>query len=246
MKEISDLRKIYKESSGTYLNRRYSYKNRVRQCNFTSNSLKMPVSMCKKGFLFNHDSLSRALVRKNLPQRLNYIKSDEDIRQVSLSTNKTKKHRFPFCCPLTAKVLNGSNPFVLVWTCGCLMYEKLLFPLAAIRVSMETIEDLRADPESGSESLRNSRYRCPNCRKEFGLCDLYSLNLSTKKKSSEKAKKKETISKGKREIRVNLQNKRMEFETKNHENEKESNLTITLKRIKEVEDLPNINEYKKK
>lgn len=178
--EISELRRIYKQTKSIYQNQGYSYKNRVRQCTFTNNMLKNPVLMCKRGFLFNSEALLKALEKKNLPQRLNYIKNTADVRRVHLNPNKTKKNRFPFCCPLTAKVLNGLNPFVLVWDCGCLMYEKLLFPLASIKMSLEQIIQKRENDEF-DEDFTNKKLKCPNCRKLFGLSSLFSLNLTSKR-----------------------------------------------------------------
>ena len=117
--EISQMNKMKPNFRNIYPNRGYSYKRRVRQCTFTNNLLKHPVVMCKRGFLFNKGSLVSALEINNLPSRLKYIKNKDDLCDVNLNTNK--KNRFPFCCPLTAKVLNGTNPFVLIWSCGCLM-----------------------------------------------------------------------------------------------------------------------------
>lgn len=180
--EISELRRIYKQTKSIYKNKGYSYKNRVRQCTFTNNLLKEPVLMCRRGFLFNSEALLKALAKRNLPQRLSYIRSEADVRRVTLTQNKTKKHRFPFCCPLTAKVLNGANPFVLLWSCGCLMYEKLLFPLAGIKTPLETILQRREDGDS-SPAFTRKRLKCPNCRAAFALNSLFSLNLSSKKNS---------------------------------------------------------------
>lgn len=205
---VTDLQKIYKQSKSVYLQKGYSYKSRVRQCTFTNSLLKKPVVMCRKGFLFNRDSLLKALSKKNLPQRLNYITSITDICRVELNPNKNKKNRFPFCCPLTAKVLNGSNPFVLVWSCGCLMYEKLLFPLASIKISLDQIEKYRDSRIKVKKEFERLDYKCPNCRMEFALKDIHSLNLSTKKKIQK-------ISKNKIELVNNLNKKTSPMKDKN-------------------------------
>lgn len=189
MLEISELQKIYKQTKSIYKSQVYSYKNRVRQCTFTNNMLKHPVLMCKRGFLFNSEALLKALEKKNLPQRLSYIKSEADVCKVNLNPNKTKKNRFPFCCPLTAKVLNGLNPFVLIWSCGCLMYEKLLFPLASIKMPLDQIVQKRENDED-DEGFREEKLKCPNCQCWFALSSLYSLNLSSRRLNRAKQVKK--------------------------------------------------------
>ena len=193
--DMAELRKKYTSSKSIYLQRSYSYKSRVRQCTFTNSLLTKPVVMCRKGFLFNRDSLLKALFKKNLPSRLNYISTVSDVCDVELNLNKNKKNKFPFCCPLTAKVLNGANPFVLIWSCGCLMYEKLLFPLAGIKVSLDEIEKYQVNRTKVQKEYERLDYKCPNCRKSFALKDIFSLNLSSKKKNSGNnlKKKKESL-----------------------------------------------------
>jgi len=180
--------------------------------------------MCKRGFLFNKGSLVSALEINNLPSRLKYIKSKDDLCDVNLNTNK--KNRFPFCCPLTAKVLNGTNPFVLIWSCGCLMYEKLLFPLAGIKIKLETILQNRESTGDGAKEFTEKKYKCPNCRVGFALNSLFCLNLSTKKnnvkiitkKESKDNHQKDDIKLGKRNlmelVKITPVFKRIKFQTK--------------------------------
>ena len=228
MQEISELRKIYNNSRNIYPSRGYSYKTRVRQCTFTNNLLKHPVVMCKRGFLFNRPSLLRALTKKNLPKRLKYIQSEEDLCEVNLNPNK--KNRFPFCCPLTAKVLNGLNPFVLVWSCGCLMYEKLLFPLAGIKTKLERIIQFKESGDEKDPVFTEKKYKCPNCRTCFALENLFCLNLSSRKNVNSVSNKKDK-SKG------NSQNlgKRAEMEGGGQGSVERNN--IGVKRVKRNENL---------
>jgi hypothetical protein len=182
--------------------------------------------MCKKGFLFNRPSLLRALAKNNLPKRLNYITTPEDLCEVNLNPNK--KNRFPFCCPLTAKVLNGLNPFVLIWSCGCLMYEKLLFPLAGIKVKLETILQHKETGEGGKQFVEK-RYKCPNCRTGFALENLFCLNLSTKKSSNSLSSKKEKVN-----VQNNVLGKREEMEP-SFKSPVNIKINISTKRIKRNE-----------
>jgi hypothetical protein len=114
------------------------------------------------------------------------------------------------------------------------MYEKLLFPLAAVRVSMEKVEEGRVDPGVIGESFDEKKYKCPNCTKAFALGDLYSLNLSTKKKNKNIKKKEEKKTEKKNLVpsKEILLGKRKELEMENNVNEQSHKLEDGLKKIK--------------
>jgi len=148
--------------------------------------------MCKEGYLFNKDIIMGVLDTGLLPSKFRHIKSEEDIREINILINPLRNSEFPLLCPLTNKVLNGSNSFVLNWNCGCLLYEKLMFPLASIKMPMYIIEQKRMK-YGGNVNISKKKYKCPNCSQKFILNNLFQLNLQKNKSSREKReiKKKE-------------------------------------------------------
>ena len=69
----------------------------------------------------------------------------------------------PFVCPLNIKEMNGSQPFVYIWTCGC------VFSQAGLRAVSKT------PPPSSSEN--KGLYLCPQCGAKYDRAeDVLLLN----------------------------------------------------------------------
>ena len=99
------------------------------------------------------------------------------MRQITIDTSHNPNAEFPLSCPLTSKPVNGSNSFVLLWECGCLLYEKMTFSLSGVGVSMDRIKEIRRAGGTRDQALQK-KYRCPNCGHSFRLKKLVGLNLS--------------------------------------------------------------------
>ena len=167
------------------------FSQRLKYCALTKQILRKPIMMCKKGYLFNKEIIIGVLQEDILPPNFRHIKSEEDLREIEIIFNSMRNSDFPLLCPLTNKVLDGTNSFVLNWECGCLLYEKLMFPLASIKLSMLSIEESRSHKRA-KKKFTNKKYKCPNCSEKFALIQLYQLSL--KKKSNKKKSSKEKLS----------------------------------------------------
>lgn len=156
------------------------YIKRLKYCAFSEQLLRQPIVMCKQGYLFNKDIIIGLIKAELLPPKFRHLKSEDDVREIQTIYNSMRDSEFPLLCPLTNKVLNGSNSFVLNWECGCLLYEKLLFPLAGIKLSMMSIEEARENGSKNKYYIKKN-YKCPNCREKFSLNKLYQLNFHNQK-----------------------------------------------------------------
>ena len=145
--------------------------------------------MCRRGYLFNKDIIVGLIKAGLLPPKFRHLQSEDDVREIQTIFNSMRDSDFPLLCPLTNKVLNGSNNFVLNWECGCLLYEKLLFPLAGIKQSMVLIDEMR-ESKSTNKSFTCKNYKCPNCREKFALNQLFQLSFQKAKKKKGKNSKK--------------------------------------------------------
>lgn len=194
---------------------------RFKSCSFTNNRLKLPIIICKKGFLFNKESLLEAIINKSLPAKLTYIKRLKDIKQIRVKMNPNPKSDIPLLCPLTAKEINGVKNFVCVWKCGCLLNEKMLLSLAKVGYSMQEVSSLKAqkDIESAQKKLKKKKYVCPNCSKKFALKDLTRLNNVVESDNNFKE------SKDVRELKMKLSQAKQSLGKRTH-----------LKAIKELEE----------
>ena len=171
-------------------NHRAQLIQRLKYCSISNEPLYKPIMMCRKGFFFNRNIVLEVIKLKILPSKFEHIKSENDLREIQIIFNSMRNSDFPLLCPLTNKVLNGSNLFVLNWECGCLLYEKLMFPLAGIKISMMTIDKIK---KNDIKHQFNKQFNCPNCTHKFTLEKLFQLNIQKIQKSSEKSHLKQKI-----------------------------------------------------
>ncbi|KAJ3564188.1 hypothetical protein NP233_g8460 [Leucocoprinus birnbaumii] len=145
---------------------------------------KSPVVLLRalKGKLYNKDSILEYLLDKSAygdgETICGHIRSLKDVKQLTLSPNSSPKsesrangdssERSQFVCPFTMKEMNGAQPFVYIWTCGC------AFSLAGYKTM--------ADSPSGSPKGADDEVLdlCPQCQKKYSRKDdLITLNPST-------------------------------------------------------------------
>lgn len=104
--------------------------------------------------------------------------SFQDIKPLTLSPNTTNKldskvpddptNRAQFVCPLTMKEMNGSQPFVYIWTCGC------VFSLAGYQTMADS-----PPPESLKGVEGEVLDLCPQCQNKYCRTeDIIALNPS--------------------------------------------------------------------
>lgn len=105
----------------------------------------------------------------------------QDVKQLALSPNTTSKadskkatddslDQAQFVCPLTMKEMNGSQPFIYIWTCGC------VFSLAGYKTISETASGSPKPVEGEDKALD----LCPQCQKKYSRSeDIIALNPSS-------------------------------------------------------------------
>jgi len=90
-----------------------------------------------------------------------HIRSLKDLKTLKLTPNTSKASptaeastdRAPFVCPLTLKEMNGAQPFVYLWTCGCVFSQAGLRAVIGSPLPREDSSKLdKKDSAEGSES----------------------------------------------------------------------------------------------
>lgn len=231
-------------------NKKTILKERFKSCAFTNQRLKPPVVVCRRGFIFNKESLLKSIIKKDLPEELKYIRKLKDIRDVKISANLNKNSNYPLICPLTGKELNGINNFICNWNCGCLLFEKMMFALANINFGIDEIARERAK-KSKNKQFVDKLFKCPNCSKEFSLMKLLKINMQVDefkpkipdalrqfKKKMESLSKKNILGK-RNQMDFPISDQRMNFN-------KPLSQKIRLKAVKSVISDSRISKWKKK
>ena len=132
----------------------------------------------------------------------------QDIKTLKLTPNASKASptsegspdRASFVCPLTLKEMNGSQPFVFLWTCGCVFSQA---GLRAVADSPPPREDLGVLEKEKSEKTKSPKSEsekndspvaeppktdeldlCPQCGAKYNRSeDVLTLNPSPKEES---------------------------------------------------------------
>lgn len=107
-------------------------------CSVSQQLLRAPVVMCGLGRLYNKMSLIEGLLnRSSLPDTANHIKSLKDVKDLNLTANPDFKpddekkeggldeRACPYICPITGLEMSGKFRFVGLWSCGCVMSERI-------------------------------------------------------------------------------------------------------------------------
>ncbi|GMT28348.1 hypothetical protein PFISCL1PPCAC_19645 [Pristionchus fissidentatus] len=108
-----------------------------RTCQLSQQKLKKPIVADRLGRLYSKEAVIEAILNKAVPQSCVHIKGMKDVKELRLTDNKDFKdsdkkggdvyddtNQTPFLCPVTTVTMNGINPFVFNWKCGCVVSEK--------------------------------------------------------------------------------------------------------------------------
>ncbi|KXN82161.1 hypothetical protein AN958_02970 [Leucoagaricus sp. SymC.cos] len=149
-------------------------------CALSKRKLQEPVVSCALGKLYNKDSIIEFLLDETAygdgKTICGHIRSLKDIKQLTLSPNTTPKsdsnsngndqsERAQFICPFTMKEMNGSQPFVYIWTCGC------TFSLAGFKTMADSPS---SSPKGDDDEVLDL---CPQCQKKYSRVeDVITLN----------------------------------------------------------------------
>ncbi|KAG3096439.1 hypothetical protein PI124_g15845 [Phytophthora idaei] len=98
---------------------------KARTCALSSEPLRVPVVACRLGNLFSKQALLEHLLAKSMPERFRHITSLKDVVTCRVTREKEEEGAL-WCCPVTMIEFNGKQPFVVLFTCGCVLSERAI------------------------------------------------------------------------------------------------------------------------
>ncbi|KAF9268505.1 DUF602-domain-containing protein [Marasmius fiardii PR-910] len=153
-------------------------------CALSKRALQEPVVSCALGKLYNKDAILEYLLDKSTygdGERIcGHIRSLKDIKTLNLtpnpalasgSTTPESNEKAKYICPLSLKEMNGSQPFVCIWACGCVFSQAGLKSMGSSLASKE---------KEGHEGEALELDVCPQCSTKYSLKDdILLLNPSS-------------------------------------------------------------------
>ncbi|TDH65572.1 hypothetical protein CCR75_008352 [Bremia lactucae] len=98
---------------------------KARTCALSSEPLREPVVACRLGNFFNKQTLLEHLIAKSMSERFRHITSIKDVVTCRMA-HANDGEKLLWCCPITLTEFNGKQPFVLFFSCGCVVSERAL------------------------------------------------------------------------------------------------------------------------
>ncbi|KAJ2915321.1 hypothetical protein MD484_g5107, partial [Candolleomyces efflorescens] len=157
-------------------------------CALSKKRLQEPVVSCLLGKLYNKDAIIEYLLDKSAygdgEEICGHIRSLKDVKPLKLTPNgapsngnNEDENRASFVCSLTQKEMNGVQPFVYIYTCGC------VFSQAGLRTVAGSPKEKEKQSESGGDSptppAEESLDLCPQCGTKYSrAADVIPLNPS--------------------------------------------------------------------
>ncbi|KAH9920316.1 Rtf2 RING-finger-domain-containing protein [Fomitopsis serialis] len=130
--------------------------------------LEEPIASCPLGKLYNKDAVIEYLLDRNAygdgEEICGHIRSRKDLTALKLTRNTSKSpvsdsaDRASFMCPLNYKEMNGSQPFVYLFTCGC------VFSLSGLKAVTGSV------PMAMPTPTRRARRRANDDGKQLDMC----------------------------------------------------------------------------
>mmetsp|Transcript_6620 Transcript_6620/g.11103 ORF Transcript_6620/g.11103 Transcript_6620/m.11103 type:complete len:320 (+) Transcript_6620:82-1041(+) len=107
---------------------------RTRTCALSSELLQEPIVCCELGNLYNKEAVLQALLEKKLPSSFSHIRGLKDLKTLVLCLNPNFSHndevegemRARYSCPVTKMEFNSNHPFIVIWTTGHMLSEKIV------------------------------------------------------------------------------------------------------------------------
>jgi hypothetical protein len=139
-------------------------------CALSKRPLQEPIVSCALGKLYNKDSILEYLLDKSAygdgEEICGHIRSFKDVKTLTLTPNpapvvtsskSSDSERPQFVCPLTLKEMNGVQPFVYLYTCGCVFSHAGLKTVAG-----------SSSPKEGEEQESGKQLNvCPQCASKY-------------------------------------------------------------------------------
>ncbi|RXW19374.1 hypothetical protein EST38_g6470 [Candolleomyces aberdarensis] len=148
-------------------------------CALSKKRLQEPVVSCLLGKLYNKDAIIEYLLDKSAygdgEEICGHIRSLKDVKPLKLTPNSAPstsngddENRASFVCSLTQKEMNGVQPFVYIYTCGC------VFSQAGLRTVAGSPKEKEKQSESGDSPTppaEESLDLCPQCGTKYSRTD---------------------------------------------------------------------------
>ncbi|KAI0700455.1 DUF602-domain-containing protein [Cytidiella melzeri] len=162
-------------------------------CALSKRPLQEPIVSCALGKLYNKDAIIEYLLDKSAygdgEDICGHIRSLKDVKPLKLTPNSAKvggktdgsAHRAQFICPMNLKEMNGVQPFVYLWTCGCVFSQA---GLRAVSSTPPPKEDSNTQADTTQMELANAELTtqldiCPQCAMKYKRSeDVILLNPS--------------------------------------------------------------------
>ncbi|KAI0785915.1 Rtf2 RING-finger-domain-containing protein [Abortiporus biennis] len=160
-------------------------------CALSKKSLQEPIVSCALGKLYNKDAIIEFLLDRSAygdgENICSHIRSLKDVKTLKLTHNTIKAppsgdsniEVAPFVCPLNFKEMNGVQPFVYLWPCGC------VFSQAGLKAVSKTppLKEETSKPTAGDKEKEKSASPsdeldlCPQCATKYNRSeDIVLLN----------------------------------------------------------------------
>jgi len=168
-------------------------------CALSKTKLQEPVVSCALGKLYNKDAIIEFLLDRSLygdgENICGHIRSLKDVKALKLTPNPAPRSpdsdqdQASFICPLTLREMNGVQPFVYLWTCGCTFaragLKSVAISNAKSRKENGSSPDGEAQAKDKEPTPEESFEVCPRCAKKFSpLEDIITLNPSSEEEEN--------------------------------------------------------------
>jgi Rtf2 RING-finger len=78
-------------------------------CTLTKEPLKMPLVICRRGLIYNKESLIKQMIEKTMPHEFRHIRKLSNL--VTVSEASFDEDRNQVCCAVSLEVLSDLKPF---------------------------------------------------------------------------------------------------------------------------------------
>jgi len=104
-------------------------------CALSKEPLRKPLVICRRGLIYNKESLIKRLIEKNVPTEFRHIrKLSKDTRPVTMDEEQVKQDdknetNFTLTCALSSTLFSGLAQFYVAWGCGCVLSKQAITEL---------------------------------------------------------------------------------------------------------------------
>ncbi|KAI0089983.1 Rtf2 RING-finger-domain-containing protein [Irpex rosettiformis] len=158
-------------------------------CALSKRPLQEPIVSCALGKLYNKDAIIEYLLDKSAygdgEDICGHIRSLKDVKTLKLTPNTAYSRgkaddstdRAQFICPMNLKEMNGSQPFVFLWTCGCVFSQAGLRAVSGTPPPRDDSGKEAKSKDADTLDLGPQLDICPQCAKKYNRAeDVVLLN----------------------------------------------------------------------